>query len=110
MYPIQCAGGFSLPTKAGKFQVCGVVVTAQSTTVATQIILVDDIAIGDRDIGYILSAEEVVDKKKVLVNLKGIANVDGTIGVIFPEPIKTIYGLSMYSENTVPGSVCVYIR
>ncbi len=110
MYPIQCVGGFSLPTKAGKFQICGVVVTAQNTAVATQIILVDDVAIEDRAIGYILSSEEVADKKKVIVNLKGIADTDGTMGIMFSEPIKTIYGLSMYSENTVPGSVCVYIR
>ena len=110
MYPIQCEAGFSLPTRGGKFDVVGVIATAKNTAVVTQIILVDDIAIGDSKYGKILSSEEVAEEKKVLVNLKGIADTDGQIGVMFSEPIKTRYGLSMYSTNTVPGSICVYIR
>lgn len=106
MYPILCRGGYAIPIKAGKFKVFGVMATVDDTTASSQIALVDDPAIGDNLQGFVLS--DVDETKNVIANVKGVGSVDGTIGIMLPEPIFVRHGLSAYFTNVVPGSICVY--
>ena len=108
MYPIECKGNFAVPIKAGSFVIRGVMLTAQSTATACRIVGFDDNAIGSDKQGKVLSSTDLVDRKVPLFDLKGIANVDGTLGVMFPQGIKTRYGLSCYVTNTEPGKIFVY--
>jgi hypothetical protein len=107
MYPIKCAGGFSIPTKGGKFKIVGVCAAVADPTATAQIALVDDenINLGETQ-GYVLG--DITNSKFILVNLKGIANESGNLEFSFPCDIKTRYGLSAYFDNLVPGSICVY--
>ena len=106
MYPIKCAGGFSIPIKAGKFSVHGIVATVNDLTANSRIALVDDENIKGQSQGFVLGSLDNV--KYVIADFKGVASVDGTIGGMLPEPVKVRHGLSAYFDNVVAGSVCVY--
>jgi hypothetical protein len=89
------------------FRIHGIVATVADPTAASRIALVDDVNIKKFDTqGYVLG--DLDNKQYVLCDFKGVANSDGTIGGILPEPIKTRHGLSAYFDNVVAGSVCVY--
>ena len=110
MYPIQCKGGnYAVPVLAGKFQIRGVLVTAQSTDTACRIVGVDDDTLTKSDkFGRLLSSTQRDEANNPIFDLKGIADVNGTLGVMFPAPIKVIHGLSIYVENVEPGKNFVY--
>ena len=109
MYTITCPGGFPVPAKAGKFEVYGFCVTISDPTLDSQFALVDDSSIDQGgDTGRLLTT--LTDQKGILVNLKGLANIDTVLAYGFDEPIKTRYGLSIYGTNIKSGSVCVYRR
>lgn len=115
MYPITCAGGYSIPVKAGQFDIIGIRATVSNTAAASQIILYDDGYSGE-DWGRILpgtfdpgSSEQV--KVVLISNIKGIANVDANLEVLFPEPVRIRHGTSVSkTTNLVPGSIQVYCR
>ena len=117
MYPVTCAGGYAVPLKAGSFEIVGLRATVNSPASASQIILYDDggIPSGDK-FGRILPSDfdpGTIDSKRVtqLCNIKGIANLDANLEVLFPEPIKTRFGTSVsILSNVVPGSVELYVR
>lgn len=114
MYPLQCYAGIPMPVKSGKFQIVGYKAAVETTTSASQLVLVDDEDIIPTDkfgklIGNVADINSG-DKKTVIVNKKGIASVDGMLEEFFPEPIKTRYGISVHAENIVGGSLCVYVR
>ena len=111
MYPIQCPGGYPVPAKQGKFEVCGFCITIADVTASAQFAIVDDPGIdkgNSNETGRLLTT--LTDQKGVLANLRGVANTDGTLNYEFSEPIKTRYGISIYGNNFVAGSVCVYRR
>ena len=109
MYPIQCPGGFPVPMKQGKFDVCGFCVTIADPTSNAQFAIVDDSEIKPEwETGRILGT--LTNQKGILANLKGVANVDTVMSYDFTEPIKTRHGISIYGTNTLAGSVCVYRR
>ena len=109
MYPIQCPGGFSVPTKAGKFEVCGFCVTVETPASASEFAIVDDPGIDQSgSTGRILP--NLTDQKNILAHIKGLAAGDAVLSYEFSEPIKTRYGISIYSTNTLAGSMCVYRR
>jgi hypothetical protein len=109
MYPLQCAGGFSMPAIAGKFELLGFSATIKTPASTSQFALIDDDAIIDGSkVGYVYS--DISEKKGILANVKGLANGSGVLEVIFYEPVKTRYGVSVIADNLVPGSVCVYRR
>jgi len=115
MYPLTCPGGYSVPLKTGQYEIVGVRATVNDTTALSQIVLYDDGGIISNT-GRILPTSfdpgSSGKKKTVLVcNVKGIANLDANLEVLFPEPIKTRYGLSISaSTNIVAGSLQVYCR
>jgi hypothetical protein len=109
MYIKECPGGFPIPAASGKIAIMGIIAAVKTTTSASEVAIVDDDAITSSDqTGRILST--LTNQTRVLKHLKGVASVDGTLGVLFPEPIKTRYGVSVYVDNTVAGSVCLYIK
>ena len=109
MYPIQCPGGYPVPVKAGRFDITGFCVTVADPASNSQFAIVDDSAIKETDtLGNLLTTLD--SKKVVLANLKGLANIDTVLSYDFSEPIKTRYGISIYGNNWVAGSVCVYRR
>jgi len=107
MYPIQCYAGYSIPVKAGKFEVVGMTAVVTDITATSRFAIVDDENITGTQ-GFVLNS--LTNKKRILADLQGIASSDGTLGIIFPEPMKTRNGLSVYMENVVAGSLTVYIR
>jgi len=109
MYTITCPGGFPVPNKSGKFEVYGFCVAIADPTLISQFVLVDDPGISPNlETGRMLTTLD--GQKGILANKKGVTNVDSTLEVMFAEPIKTRYGLSIYGYNWIPGSVCVYRR
>lgn len=104
MYPMTCAGGYPVPLKKGRFSVCGVAMAVNDTTAASRITLVDS---GDfavlTDSAYI---------KTPLLDLKGLANADGVVGIMFEEPIKVREGVCItnLTTNMLPGRTLVYIK
>lgn len=103
MYPLQCKGGYPFPIQAGMKSIAGVMATVNDTTAASRLKLVDS------------SDNKIVvdgDCKACIADLKGVANSDGTIGVMFPEAVKVRNGVAItsVSSNLVPGSVFVYVR
>jgi len=107
MYPIQCCAGYSIPAKAGKFEILGMVAVANDITASSRFAIVDDENITGKQ-GFVL--DSLTNKKRILGDIKGIASSDGTLGIIFPEAIKTRNGTSVYMENVVAGSLIVYTR
>lgn len=102
MYPITCAGGYPIPIKKGRFKIHGFLVTAKTTSLATRCTFVD----GD-------DFKEITDDqtmKPVLADLKGLANAEDVIGVMFPEPIQVRDGITISNgTNLIAGRTLVYI-
>ncbi len=115
MYPLTCAGGYSVPLRGGLFEIVGVRATVSDPTVASQIVLYDDSGIDGKN-GRILSSsfdpgKAARDKNALLCNVKGIADLDANLEVLFPEPLKTRHGVSAsISTNLRPGTIQVYCR
>jgi len=120
-YPIQCSGGFPVPIVAGKMEITGLRATIDDVDLASgtaQIALFDDAAIppGDK-FGRLIAVANIYTTPTLLcdvlvTNVGTPANspVDGNIEVIFSEPIKTRFGLSLAASNIKAGSICVYRR
>jgi hypothetical protein len=107
MYPITCKGGYPLPIKAGRFSIWGISITAANTAAASRITLVD--CATNREVS---DAEILTDKdtRPVLMDLKGLANGDGNLSFVFPEPIKVRNGVTIANgTNLLPGRNIVYI-
>jgi hypothetical protein len=103
MYPIQCAGGYPLPIKTGKFSVYGIIVTANSTSLATRLTLVDSDNFKEETDNQSL--------KTVIADLRGLANAEGVLGVMFPEPIRVRKGVTISNgTNLLAGRTFVYIK
>lgn len=109
MYPITCKAGFSIPAKAGKFDVLGYSVRINDETADSEFALVDDsnITLG-HDTGFVIGS--LTNQKTIIAHVAGLANLDSVLAVMFPEPIKTRHGLSVFATNVLPGSVIVYTR
>lgn len=113
MYPIQCKAGFPVPIKAGKFDILKIVVPINDMTADSRLVLVDDSTITENDKqGKVLG--NLSNVKTILCDLKADGATSGAEGVLKADfstnPIKTRYGLSLYYDNIIAGSVCVYWR
>jgi hypothetical protein len=109
MYPIQCHAGFSMPLKAGKFEITGFCATVNDPTANSQFAIVDDPTINQSS-GFGKLLESIDDQENVLINLKGLASIDTSLSYEFAEPVKTRFGVSIYSSNLKAGSICIYRR
>ena len=112
MYVMQCQGGFNVPIRAGKFEICGIKATVETTSAAARLILADDTGIDTDDkFGRILPQATPYDYKVIFCDVKGLADVDGNLEVLFPEIFKTRNGISAIdTTNIVAGSLMVYVR
>ena len=104
MQPLVCRGGFPLPIGKGKKEIYGVMAVVNDPTAASRLSLFDS-----ENFNITTNA---VDLKKTFCDLKGLANADGVIGCMFPEPIKVIDGVAMngVSTNLIAGRTCLYVR
>lgn len=102
MYPITCAGGYPIPIKKGRFKICGVAITANSTAAASRCTFVDS-----DDFKIITESQ---DTKVILADLKGLANGSGWETQMFAEPIQVRDGIAICNGvNTATGRIIVYI-
>ena len=104
MYPIQCAGGYALPIKEGKFEICGVQIPSSNTAAAIRMTL------RDSDARKIVT--DLPENGTVIFDSKGLANAQGEISVMFAEPIKVRNGVTIDDNfsNGIAGKNCVYVR
>lgn len=104
MYPITCAGGYPIPIKVGRgLQIVALVVTVDDTTLASRCTFVDDDSFKE--------VEDTQALKTVIADLKGLANADGVLGFVFPEPIKVRKGITIANgTNMIAGRTFVYIK
>lgn len=110
-YIQTCVGGYSNPCRAGRYEVCGVRAAVDDVTAASRIMMWDDSTIkGSDKCGkvYMTTDGPGALVKVKIADVKGLANGDGYIDITFPEPIKTRYGISVYTNNIV--SVELYVR
>jgi hypothetical protein len=110
MYPVQCAGGYPVPVKMGKMEVWGMRATVKDPTADSRLTIIDDVALGDNvSMGRILTDDYT--NKVVICDLKGVANAEGTLYEVFPEPIKVRRGVSIINASNVePGKNILYVR
>ena len=107
MQPLTCRAGYPMPIKKGRVEIWGVVATVNDPTAVSRLTLVDC------EDFHILTNEVItpVNNRRHILDLKGLANADGTLSMFFPEPIKTMRGLSVINTtNLEGGKIFVYIR
>jgi hypothetical protein len=112
-YPLTCVGGFNIPIRKGKFRITGVTALVDDQTVDSELIIVDDNTILEtEETGHLFATEAAaLASKKVIIPLKG----DGSAYIPTlewhpAEPIKTIYGISIYTSNLKANGLCIYIQ
>jgi len=112
MYPIQCKAGYPMPiARVGKMKIIGVQATAKSSAAASQVTIVDDenIKINEHKFGNILTSAQRTERNCHVLEVKGVANVDGTIESFLPEPIIPRNGPSIYCSNIEGGTLKLYV-
>lgn len=103
MYPIECSGKFFVPSKLGQFDVVGMQATVDDITAVSRVVLIDDESYSIKPSTY--------DKKKGVIDVKGLPNQKGILEQVFPTPIRILKGISIVqTTNVVPGTVKVYVR
>jgi hypothetical protein len=106
MYPITCAGGYPIPIKKGRFKIHGFLVTANNTASATRCTFIDS-----DDFKQITDTASNLKNKPVIFDLKGLANAEDTIGVMFAEPVHVRNGITIANgTNLIPGRTLVFIE
>jgi len=109
MRPLQCHAGFPVPLGVGKYEVCGIHAVVNDTAVASRITIIDDNALPRNAVqGQILTD---ADQKVPIIDIKGIADVDGQLTEYFYEPVKLNYGASVINASNLKGGrVMLFIR
>lgn len=98
MYVCQCAGGYAVPIKTGKFKVKGIAASGVDTTSTIRLTVVDS--------GLFKILPDTSDHKPVLIDLQGTSMV----GVVFDEPIVVRNGVCVTNANNVnPGKVTLLV-
>lgn len=111
-YVQTCLAGFPMPAgRSGRFEVCGFKAAVKDPTAASRVVLWDDSSIPNTQTCgkvYLTPAGPGITVKAKISETKGLANGDANLEHCFPEPIKTRYGVSIYTDNVV--SVELYVR
>lgn len=111
-YPLTCAAGYPNPMREGKFEVLQIRATVSNPSADTRVTIVDDpnIKVGDR-VGKMYANSFVQQSATRILDTKLTGDSGGDVDVVFAEPVKCHYGLSIVNaDNIVPGSLCVYVR
>lgn len=105
MYFLQCAGGYANPVKDGKFNIMGVCATVKDTTAASRVTLVDNAQ------RACLASSYAAQQEPEIIDIKGVANVNGILQVCFDDPLVARKGLSCTNaDNIVAGSLKVFVK
>jgi hypothetical protein len=115
MYPLQCAGGYNVPAKAGKFRIVGFTVAVDDTGASAEVAIIDDPNIKSGNAGFIIPDLDLpTTVRHILVHKKKVFDTDGnydaTIEWFPPEPLMVRYGTSLFFSNIKQGSFCLYVR
>ena len=110
MYPLQCAGGFFNPIKAGVFHVVGMSAIVDDVSSDSRVTLIDDVNLAkNATFGEIRDSD--YDVQKGVIDAQGIGNVHPTLDFWPETPIKIRNGLSsVNTENIIAGTLKVYVR
>ncbi len=109
MQPLMCRGGYPMPISLGKKEIVAISATVNDPTAASRITLIDS-----DDFKIVPNGDNMQyeDNRRLIFDQKGLANSDGVLGMVFPEPLKTTRGISVNSltSNIEGGKVFVYVR
>jgi len=111
-HPLVCAAGYPNPMKEGSFELTQVRATVSNPAASVRITLIEDpnIKRGDK-VGKIYTNDFIQQGATRILDTKLDANTGGDVDIIFAEPIKVHYGLSVVNaDNIVAGSLCAYVR
>jgi hypothetical protein len=104
MYILTCRGGYPIPLTPGterRIEIVGVRATVNDTTADSRLTLIDDYGQVRTDVGTDIT----------LCDIKGLADMDANLEVLFPEPLKTRKGIAATAvTNLIQGSILVYVR
>lgn len=109
MQPLMCRGGYPMPICKGKHEIVAIIATVSDPTAASRINIIDSddfkIVTDGLDLQY-------KDNRRTIFDMRGLANADASIGIVFPEPLKTTRGISLnsLSTNLKAGMIFVYVR
>ena len=108
MRPMTCKAGYPVPVSAGMCSIVGYSAALSDPAAAGRLTLVD------RDPYASLGSSVVTDDmsvKGVIIDKKVVANIDGNVTEMFPEPIKAVNGVvAMHATNLIPGKILIYIK
>ena len=98
-----------MPITKGRQEIYAILATVADSTQASRLTLIDSEDFAIVEDGLDINAG---NNRRLIYDGIGLANADGQIGVVFPEPLKTIRGISMssLSTNLVGGKIFVYTR
>lgn len=108
MRPLTCRAGYPMPIARGRFEVWGFCATVNNTAAVSRLTLVDS-----EDYAPVANDSTLcaANERRLMTDAKGLANGDGYLSVIFPEPIKTIKGVTVAATtNLEAGKIFVYVR
>ena len=111
MYVQTCKGGY--PNPVGDLckwkELLGFRATVSDPTAASRIIFWDDDTFTEASkMGKIVPT--TYEGKTKIADVKGIANADANLEVLFPESIKLRYGLSIATDNIIAGTAIMYVK
>lgn len=110
MYPLECAGHYAVPIRAGKPNIVQIMAAVEDMSKDARLTLLDDSTVKQSDVWGKIVASKSSDHA-LLCDLKCMAGKAGMLQLKCPEPIKVRNGISiLHSENIQPGSIFVYVR
>lgn len=105
MYPILCPGGYGVPIKKGKMEVCGIDLKVTASSGDFQVSLFDT------NRGVSLNIADKKSSDALFAHVFGGSTSLVPPFLPFPEPIKMRNGISIGDiDNIDPGQIFVYIR
>ena len=110
-YPLTCVGGYNVPIRQGKFRITGFSAAVSDPSLDSAVMVIDDNTIKESwETGHWFATEdEGLNCKKVLAYVKGDGSAyTPTIEWHPSEPVKTIYGISLYTSNL--KNLCLYVQ
>jgi len=116
MYPLTCVGGYNVPARQGKYELCGFTAVVDTPGTAARVAIVDDPEIkSEWTTGRLLTDASVTPptyQKNILVHKYANSTaLESTIEWFpFTQTIKTRHGISVYVENIKQGSFCLYVK
>ena len=103
MYPLHCTGGYAMPIKDGKFEICAI--GFKTATHGTA----NELSLWDTGVNTVIDEDNPPNDAQRIFHMFG--KDDSTDFYSLPEPLKVRRGLSIGAiSNIDPGQIYVYVR